>query len=845
MAFCLGFCIFTHPKNYALIYPDNFEIKIGFDQVRTRVRNYCDTELGELYVDRIRMLTDKEQIESLLAEVSEFTQILESEKSFNLESGDDISRSLAHGRVEGTFLEIHDFLVIRKNLKTLKGLQSFFSKAKPELYHNLKALLKDVSVYPFIQDRIDAVFNKHGNVKDNASPELNQIRRSINQKQSGISRKMDKIMDMARKEGWVEKDVSASMRDGRLVIPMPVTHKRRITGLIHDESGSGKTAFVEPVELVEVNNEIRELQLAEKREIVRILIELTSALRPYFDDIIVWSEKLGYFDFIRAKTKLCRQWDGKKLNLLEKPEIEWKEARHPLLSLSYPSLGKTVVPQDIKMTEEERILLISGPNAGGKSVALKTTGLIQYLVQTGFLPPLDESSVSGIFHKIFIDIGDDQSFENDLSTYSSHLMSMKYFTLNADDHTLILIDEFGTGTEPQLGAAIAESILAGLLETKTFGVITTHYTNLKHFAASNNGIINAAMLYDNHKMQPLFKLDLGKPGSSFAFEIARSIGLPESILKLAESKIGEDHVKFDKHLREISRDKRYWEDKRRKIRKAEKRLDGLLEEYESRVKQIDKEKKKVAKETRVQAEELLGKINQKIEKTVQQIREEQADKERTKELRKKAEEFKTEVKGQLLRSEQDDDEILKSVKDEHQRIRRRMRDVEQKPKERDSLPNQHDYLPGTKIRLRDKDLIGEIIEVKGNSILVAFGQMITTVNLDQFDVISEQEYKKHTPSGSSSTSFSGFDLQHRRLSFSPSLDLRGVRGEEAMARLQSFIDEAIMLGEKSLRILHGKGNGILRQMTRDYLSTIDVVDRYKDEDIRLGGSGITVVTLDF
>ena len=828
-----------------MIYPDSFESKIGFDQVRDRVKNYCETSMGKDLTDQISLLTDKARIEVALAEIDEFIQIQEAEKSFILEPGEEIKKALVQGRIEGSFLEVQDFLTIRKNLKSIKQLQVFFSKAKPELYINLKAILKDISIFPFIQDKLDSIFNKQGLIKDNASPELAQIRRSINQKQSGISRRMDKIMDFARKEGWVDQDIGAAMRDGRLVIPLPVTHKRKISGLIHDESGSGKTAFVEPVELVEINNELRELQMAEKREIVRILIELTSALRPYFDEILIWSEKLGYFDFIRAKSKLCRNWNGKKIRISDQTEIDWHKARHPLLSLSFPAMGRTVVPQDIKLNQEDRILLISGPNAGGKSIALKTTGLIQYLIQTGFLPPLDESSVSGIFNRFFIDIGDDQSFENDLSTYSSHLMNMKFFLNQADDKTIILIDEFGTGTEPQLGAAIAESILAGLLETSAFGIITTHYTNLKHFAASNNGIINSAMLYDNHRMQPLFRLDLGKPGSSFAFEIARSIGLPEAILKMAESKIGKDHVKFDKHLREISRDKRYWEEKRKKIRKSERRLDGLLEDYETRISQLDKEKKKVVKETRIQAEELLGTINQKIENTVQQIREEQAEKDRTRKLRKQTEEFKAEVKEQLNKAEHDDSKKLNIIKEEHRKLRNRMTDLEPKMEAEDFLFTQSDLYPGAKIRLIDKDLFGEILEIKGNSILVAFGQMITTATRNQLEIIGDKEYGRHMGSEKASTSFSGIDLQHRKLTFSNNLDLRGVRGEEAMQKLQAFIDEAIMLGVSDLRVLHGKGNGILRKMTRDFLSTMDIVRKYKDEDIRLGGSGITIVTLDY
>jgi DNA mismatch repair protein MutS2 len=828
-----------------LRYPENFESKIGFDQVKAKVSNYCETSIGRQQVDEIKILTEKTMIEVLLSELDELRQIMDNEKSFVLEGGEDLSGSLARARVEGTYLDLQDFINIRKNLKSIKQLQSFFSKSREDLYANLKNLLKGVNVYPFIQDRLDQVFNRQGQIRDNASPELLQIRRSIYQKQSGISKRMEKIIGMARKEGWIDQDVNAAVRDGRLVIPLPATHKRKISGLIHDESATGKTAFVEPVELVEVNNEIRELQLAEKREIIKILVELTSSIRPYFNDIIDWTSKLGYFDFIRAKTRVCRDWQGMRVRITEGPEIDWKGARHPLLSLSYPSLGKKVVPQDIKLTSENRMLLISGPNAGGKSIALKSTGLIQYLIQAGFLPPLDEGSVSGVFRKFYIDIGDDQSYENDLSTYSSHLMNMKYFLNNSDNNTLVLIDEFGAGTEPQLGAAISESILAGLLETMSFGVITTHYSNLKHFAASSKGILNAAMMYDNHRMQPLFRLDIGKPGSSFAFEIARNIGLPESVLKLAETKIGEDHVKFDKHLREISRDKRYWEEKRKKIRKAEKRLDGLLEEYESRISQLEKEKKKVVREARAQAEELLGRINQKIEKTVQQIREEQAEREKTLELRKQADEFKEEVTGELLRSEREEDEKLQRVKEEHGRIRKKMRDVEPKPDKKQVEYTQSDLYPGAMVHLKEKDLYGEVLGIKGSSIMVAFGQMITTVSRTQLEMISQPEFEKITGKTKTSSSFSGFDLQERRLNFSPSIDLRGVRGDEAMSRLQSFIDEAVMLGEKNLRILHGKGNGILRQMTRDYLSAVDVVKTYKDEDIRLGGSGITLVVLDF
>jgi len=681
-----------------------------------------------------------------------------------------------------------------------------------------------------------------GQVRDQASPDLKRIRQEMVHVQASIGRRMDAVLQQARSEGWIEKDAQASIRDGRLVIPVPITHKRRIKGLIHDESATGRTAFIEPLELVEMNNELRELEMAEQREIVRILVELTNQLRPYFPDMENWNSVIAGFDLTRAKAKISIRWEGSQVLLHEDPLIHWEQCRHPLLDLVFRPEQKKVIPQNIHLDNKERIMLISGPNAGGKSVCLKAAGLIQYLVQCGFLVPVQEGSSSGIFDQFLLDIGDEQSIENDLSTYSSHLHHMKFFLKKAGPRTLFMIDEFGAGTEPQLGGAIAESILSELAATGAFGVVTTHYSNLKHYAASANGVINAAMRYDVQRMQPLFELETGKPGSSFAFEIARNIGLPDRVIQKASELVGDNHIQFDKHLREISRDKRYWENKRQKIRQSSKEIDELLAKYSETLASTEKERKKIIQETRLKSEEILSGINKKIEQSIREIRESQAEKLRVKDIRDSLEVLRASVKAEMDQTLAKGTERIEKAERENRQVRKKILREEPPAQVKVQEPVTL-WSIGSKIRLKDKEIFAEILEARGKSLLVAMGQMITTIPADQAEPVSENEFSKATGMKSYGTSFTGVDMENRRLAFSPSMDIRGLRADEALRKVTEFIDEAVMVGSGELRILHGKGDGILRYMIRDYLSGVDVVSLYEDEDIRFGGTGITVVKL--
>jgi DNA mismatch repair protein MutS2 len=828
-----------------VVYPENFEDKIGFIQIRQKVRDLCVTPLGSENAELLTASADIAAIGQLTSEAAEFADILKHQQDFPDLASVDLRGSLKRGMIEGTFLEVEEWLDLRRLLTSTRQILQFFDKKSPELWPELRGRLKQIQVFPFIQDKVDQVFNKQGQVKDQASPELKKIRSDMFQMQTSIGRRMESVLQQARNEGWIEKDAQASVRDGRLVIPVPVANKRKIRGFIHDESATGKTAFIEPMELVELNNSLRELELAEQREIVRILIELTQTIRPYFPEIVQWNETAGYLDLTRAKARLGIQWDGNPVKLSNTPLINWKQARHPLLDLVLRSDGRKVVPQDISLNSEQRILLISGPNAGGKSVCLKSAGLIQYLIQCGFLVPVEEGSESGVFSRFLLDIGDEQSIENDLSTYSSHLLHMKNFLKLAGTGSLFLIDEFGAGTEPQLGGAIAESILKELAISGGFGMITTHYTNLKHFAAGAEGVVNAAMRYDAQQMLPLFELEIGKPGSSFAFEIARKIGLPEKIIDHASELVGDKQLKFDKHLREISRDKRYWENKRNKIRVASREVDEILEKYGDLAKQTEKERKKILAEAKQRSDELLATINQKIEQAVREIREAQADKVKTRSVRENLDQLKTEIAGQIAAEIASDQLKSDKIAKETERIRKKLdsgREKEFKPKVEDPDPVSP-WISGQKIKLRDREVYGEIIETRGNSLLIGIGQMMTTISADQAEPVSEKEFRNATGITRTSSNRVGFELEQRKLNFKPNIDIRGIRADEALRKVSNFIDEAVMVGAFELRILHGKGDGILRQMVREYLSGVDVVTKFEDEDIRFGGTGITIVKL--
>lgn len=824
-----------------MVYPENFETKTGFDRIRQFLSDYCLSPMGRKQVEGIRLNTDADSISFRLSATYEFQKILTFEDYFPSEHYFDISGCLNKIRVAGSFPEVQEVFDLKRSLETIKAITGFFKKKEEKEYPVLKSICTTVKFYPYVLEAIDRIIDKEGKIRDNASPKLKEIRNEISQKSIHVTRRLNSILKQAQSDGIVDSDTMASVRNGRGVIPVNSYDKRKIKGLIHDQSASGKTVFIEPAEIVEINNEIIELEYEERREIVRILISFADDIRPYIDDLLQSNDFLGDIDFIRAKALLGNQLGSIKPAVTGTPGIYWRKAVHPLLSIAFKKLkGRKVVPLDIVLEEKNRIVLISGPNAGGKSVCLKTVGLLQYMVQCGLTIPVGEGSESGIFRNIFIDIGDEQSIENDLSTYSSHLIGMKYFVRNASNDTLLLIDEFGTGTEPMLGGSIAEAILGELNRSGSYGVITTHYTNLKHFASLTEGIVNGAMLFDHHLMQPLFQLSIGKPGSSFAFEIARKIGLPEEILARASEKAGVKNINYDRNLKDIARDKRYWETKRESIRQQEKRLEELVSQYEKEISGARDLRKEIIAKAKNDAETLLNDTNRVIENTIRQIRESQAEKEKTKDARQKLDEFKQAV----------GEETKPSGTAAEENVARLARKVEKiKPaiiRSREEIPvvSEKPFVPGDAVRMTDTLASGEIIRIENRMAQIETGSLTLFVPLDKIERISRSELRKSLRSESKLPEKDPLITQ-RKLNFKPEIDIRGIRGEEALNLVRDFIDNALMVQHRNLRILHGKGNGILRQLVREYLSSTNVVKSYRDEQVDLGGSGITVVEMDF
>ena len=823
------------------IYPENFENKIGFDKIRELLRCRCLSELGKENVELCQFTSDCESIEKRLDETVEFQKIIRDELNFPTGYFIDMRSVLKKSKIQGTFLEVFELFDLKRSLETLRSIVNFFKEKERELFPRLFFVTRDIQIFPFIYDRIDQILTKHGTIKDNASPDLVKIRREILSLQSGVSKIMAKILKHAMAEGLVDKDVSVSIRDGRAVIPVLSSNKRKMRGIVHDESATGRTSYIEPEEIVETNNRIRELESAERREIVKILTKFTDELRPYAEDLERSYEILGILDFIRAKALWSNESKSVKPLLISHPELNWLDARHPLLELNLAREKRKIVPLNIRLTKDDRILLISGPNAGGKSVCLKTVGLLQYCIQCGIPIPLHLDSVVGIFEQIFIDIGDNQSLDNDLSTYSSHLSDMKFFVRNCNIQSLVLIDEFGTGTEPMLGGAIAESILNRINQLHSFGIITTHYTNLKHFASSMPGIVNGAMLYDSNKMEPLFQLEIGKPGSSFAFEIARKIGLPEDILQDATDKIGKDHIDFDKHLRDIVRDKRYWETKRQNIRQSEKKLEELTSTYEDNLTEVKKLRREILDKAKKEANELLATSNKMVEQTIREIKEASADKEKTKEIRKNLDVFKSAV---LNTEDSEDEQIVRKMEKIRQReIQKKNRTAGEKPSTTTVLPVAKKNEPevGSWIKLKDQDSPGMVLEVNGTNLVVAFGQLRSVVKRDRVEIISHNEVKKTKENYTAARI--NREINDRKLNFKPRIDVRGMRAEEGLQKIQEFIDEAIMVEANELHILHGKGNGILRELIRAYLKSEPAIKKFRDEHVQFGGSGITIVEI--
>lgn len=806
-----------------MLYPSHFEQKTDFTAIRRLLKEKCLSTLGAEQVDGIQFSSDYELVTRLISQTDEMLQVITTEGE-ELPVGDffDIRQGLARVRVEGLFLDEAEVFGLWRALEAVRKLVTFLTKKDDNPYTHLTELLPGTDTFPLIIKRIEYLLNKFGKIKDNASHELARIRRDIHQTENSVSRTLNAILRQAQADGFVEKDVAPTIRDGRLVIPVSPVFKRKISGIVHDESATGKTVFIEPQQVVEANNRIRELEGEERREIIRILVEFTNFIRPYSDEIVASQYFLGVIDFLRAKAIFAHEINAIKPRMENICQIEWFKARHPLLFLSLRKQKKEVVPLDIVLNEKQRILLISGPNAGGKSVCLKTVVLLQYMLQCGLLIPVHDSSSTGIFERLFIDIGDEQSIENDLSTYSSHLLNMKYFIRYSNPKTLLLIDEFGTGTEPMIGGAIAEATLERFNRNKAYGVITTHYTNLKLFADATEGVVNGAMLYDRQHLQPLFQLSIGNPGSSFAVEIARKIGLPEDLIAEAAEKVGTERMDYDKHLQDIARDKRYWENKRRDIRLKERKLEETLAKFETEISSINKTRKEITQKAIQEAQQLLSETNAKIENTIRQIREAQADKEKTKQIRKELEAFKSplyapqeELKTPLLKKKS-----IKNTKSPSVAVKLGV---------------------GSVVRIKDQTAAGIVLEIQEKNAVVAFGQMKSTVQISKLELVSNNQLKKENNRFKNLGKKTSDEVRQRKLTFKSEIDVRGMRGDEALQAVTYFIDDAVMVGVASVRILHGTGTGALRQLIRKYLGTLHDVKRYRDEHVQFGGAGITVV----
>ena len=802
-----------------MIYPENFEQKIEFYKIRQLVSDYCLSPLGKEKTEQMHFSASFSEVAATLSQADEFVRILREEESFPADHFYDVRPTLRRIRLEGSWMDTETMFQLKRSLQSIHAIVAFFNRPEKDMqYPHLTALAENVVIYPEILKKADTILNDFGEIKDNASPQLAQIRRDLATTMNGISKSLNAILRKAQSEGFVDKDVAPTMRDGRLVIPVNPSYKRKLKGIVHDESASGKTVFIEPSEVVEANNRIRELENDERREIIRILTAFTDYIRPYLPALLESYEFLAQIDFIRAKAKFALLIDAIKPVFEDTQQIDWVQAVHPLLFLALKKQNRKVVPLDITLQDEQRILIISGPNAGGKSVCLKTVGLLQYMLQCGLLIPLRENSKVGIFEKIFIDIGDEQSIENDLSTYSSHLTNMKMFVKNCDGRSLLLIDEFGSGTEPQIGAAIAEALLDRFNQRQAFGVITTHYQNLKHYANEHEGVVNGAMLYDRHQMQPLFKLSIGNPGSSFAVEIARKIGLPEDVIVQASETVGQDYINMDKYLQDIARDKRYWEKKRDEIRRERKRLEELSVKYETGLDEIDTQKKQIIAQAKQQAEQLIAESNALIENTIREIKETNADKERTREVRRELSDFKTNIQA---------GEAKKGDRKHHPKTPPKI-----------ITPSDAPLSQGDAVRLKGQTSVGEIVELSAKKATVAFGMIKSTVEIEKLERVSNNQLKKEKKMSNTRDV-----IFEKKLAFRQDIDVRGMRGDEALQAVMYFVDDAVQLGIERIRVLHGTGTGALRQIIRDYLRTVPEVSHYGDEHVQFGGAGITVIDL--
>ncbi|MCH5175498.1 MAG: Smr/MutS family protein [Prevotellaceae bacterium] len=846
-----------------MIYPKTYEQKIGFDQIRQLLSSQCLCALGEELVQNMSFSANIDDIRRQVKQTMEFVAILQ-KGDFPDQNFFDVRMSLRRISIPNACMDVEELFNLQRSLATIHDIVNYLHQFDDDdssipIYPHLYALTMDVRTYPQIVNRIDQILDKFGHVKDTASPTLMGIRRELAATAGSVSRALQNILRSAKSEGLIDKDISPTLRDGRLVIPVAPAMKRKIRGIVHDESDTGRTVFIEPAEVVEANNKIRELESEERKEIHRILLEFSQLVQPEVPDMLRSYDFLAQIDFIRAKAKFSVTTNSTEPRMENKQVLDWSLVVHPLLDLKFREYNaknqenRKVVPLDITLNHKQRLLLISGPNAGGKSVCLKTAGLLQYMFQCGMPVPVAKSSVFGIFRSIFIDIGDEQSLENDLSTYSSHLLNMKNMMKHCDGASLILIDEFGGGTEPLIGGAIAEAMLKVFNKKHAFGVITTHYQNLKHYAQETDGIVNGAMLYDRQQMQPLFQLSIGDPGSSFAIEIARKIGIPDEVIKEASSIVGKDYINSDKYLQDIVRDKRYWEQKRQAIHQHEKQMEQTIQRYEVDIQKIHDERKQIIARAKEEAEQILKESNAAIEQTIKEIKEAQAEKERTRMARQDLADFKQKVRD--LDTDIADEKIRRQME---KLIARRKRKEEKKAKgetekrgvistassanasdrETSSAP----LAIGSYVRMKGQSGIGQIQKINGNEALVVFGQISTNIKLSRLEPSVPPKKDKNM-----AATFVGVqtqnDIRSTTLNFKDQIDVRGMRADEAIQAVTYFIDDACVARASKVKILHGTGTGILKTVIRQYLATMPPVADFYEEDIRFGGAGITIVEL--
>ncbi|MBP3483051.1 MAG: Smr/MutS family protein [Alistipes sp.] len=827
-----------------MIYPSDFECKVGFDRLREQVAALCTMRRARELLSDERFSTSADEIVRRHSLADELHRLLDMESDFPREDFGDIDGVVAKVRVEGTFLDTEEVLALAVALKAAERTSSFILSRDGDAYPFVRELSRGLAPLAHIVREAERIVDEYGQVRDNASPELAQLRREIRSREGQVSKRLQQILSSAKGAGIVDAEAMISIREGRAVIPVAAGNKRKLQGFVHDESATGKTVYIEPVEVVELNNELKELEYAVRREIVRILTCFTDFVRPDIGAIADAGEYLAQIDMLRAKARWAAANGGVKPIISDEGRLSLRNARHPLLAQTLAAQKKEIVPLDLLLDTRERILVISGPNAGGKSVCLKTAGLLQYMFQCGFPVTASENSEFPIFESIYIDIGDEQSMDNDLSTYSSHLYNMKNMLGGASERSMVLIDEFGSGTEPVIGGAIAEAILERLVERRSYGVITTHYSNIKYYAANTDGISNGAMTFDVKNIRPLFRLETGKPGSSFAIEIARKIGLPEQIIRSASEKVGSEHINIEKQLREIARDKRYWEQKRDRIRIADRKVDELEQRYREQLERIRSERNEIIGKARQEAKELIADANRRIENTIKSIREAQAERETTRTVRKEFDEFRAEVENDSAAAS----ENAARVEREMERLERRQaRRAERRREHPAAEPQQaaaevpQPVVAGSKVRIEGQDIIGVVQSVKGRKAQVAFGHILTTVECDRLTAVSNAEYKRVMRPVTPRTVIAA-DISRRRLNFRSSIDIRGMRAAEALEAVQDLVDDALMVGVDTVSILHGKGTGALKEEVRNYLRTVPQAVDVRDEHPDRGGAGITVVT---